>query len=177
MIVRRVPISTAAPFDLPAVKAHLRIDRPDDDEALESTARAVVAELEGYAQLALLDQSITVSLPAWPSLDDWPLPVAPLLDPASLSVTIAGTPFAEFGAVPGLRPALYPTGIVPEGRVVIGYTAGFGPSWADIPADLRLAILDQVAAAYDWRGNPEMKGTGLSPHTARIAARYRRVLA
>jgi hypothetical protein len=177
MIVSRTPISTAAPFDLPAVKAHLRIDRPDDDDALEAMARAVVAELEGYAQLALLDQAINVNLPAWPSLDDWPLPVAPLLDPASVSITVGGTPFGEFGVVPGLRPVLYPTGIIPEGRVVIGYTAGFGPSWADIPADLRLAILDQVAAACDWRGNPELSGTGLSPHTARIAARYRRVLA
>lgn len=177
MIVERTPVSTAEPFSLNAVKEHLRVTDISDDAGIRAMARAAALEIESYAQLALLDQTVRVTLPAWPSLDDWPLPVAPLLDPASLTVSVAGFAFTEFGAVPGLRPVIYPTGTIPEGRTVITYTAGFGAAEEDIPADLREAIKDQAAAAYDWRGNPEFKGNGLSAHMARIAARYRRVRA
>lgn len=43
-----------------------------------------------------------------------------------------------------------------------------------IPADLALAVMEQVAHAYDHRADPEAK-PGLTPAAARICARHRRV--
>lgn len=43
-----------------------------------------------------------------------------------------------------------------------------------IPADLALAVMEQVAHAYDNRADPEAK-PGLTPAAARICARHRRV--
>lgn len=43
-----------------------------------------------------------------------------------------------------------------------------------IPADLALAVMEQVAHAYDYRADPEAK-PGLTPAAARICARHRRV--
>jgi uncharacterized phiE125 gp8 family phage protein len=104
------------------------------------------------------------------------LPIAPYVAGAPLAVTIAGQAVAGFTVVDGLRPALRLTDLPVEGEVVVTYLAGFGATVAAIPPDLRHAILDQAAVAYDLRGRSDPKsGIGLSPHLARVAARYRRV--
>jgi len=41
--------------------------------------------------------------------------------------------------------------------------------------DILLAIADQASASFDVRGAGDGKSNGMSPHMARIAARYRRV--
>ena len=65
-----------------------------------------------------------------------------------------------------------------EARWIVTYEAGFGDEAAAVPADLAHAILDQAAALYDNRaGLAERNAQALSPHTARIAARYRGVRA
>jgi uncharacterized phiE125 gp8 family phage protein len=93
-------------------------------------------------------------------------------------VTVGGVNFNDLGVLVGIRPAVWLDGIdcSPEGEAIITYTAGFGDTLASIPPDLRHAILDQAAVAFDLRGQSDPKfGTGLSPHMARVAARYRRV--
>jgi hypothetical protein len=46
---------------------------------------------------------------------------------------------------------------------------------ADLPDDLRLAIIDQTAMLYDARGGMTERPTGLSLAASRICARYRGV--
>ena len=45
----------------------------------------------------------------------------------------------------------------------------------NLPADLRFAIIDQVALLYDARGGDTDRPVGLSMAAARIVARYRGV--
>jgi len=45
----------------------------------------------------------------------------------------------------------------------------------DLPADLRFAIIDQVALLYDARGGDTDRPVGLSLAASRIVARYRGV--
>ena len=45
----------------------------------------------------------------------------------------------------------------------------------DLPADLRFAIIDQVALLYDARGGDSDRPVGLSLAASRIVARYRGV--
>ena len=56
----------------------------------------------------------------------------------------------------------------------IALYCGISIDVAAIPADLALAVMEQVAHAYDHRADPEAK-PGLTPAAARICARHRRV--
>lgn len=176
MAVHREAISTVDPFDLAAIDRHCRTSGVAEFlPELQSQARAAATELEQYSQIALLDQKITVTLDRWPRASWFSLPVGPMPDALSVAITVDGEPYEGFAVIAGPRPALRFTGAKPCGLVVIEYEAGFGALAADIPEDIALALMDQVAATFDARGLGDGKTNGMSPHMARIAARYRRV--
>ena len=176
MIIERINRPTGATVTLGSAKAHLRVDGNDSDVEIMTMIAAAGRELEDYACLALLTQTIRVTLDCWPRASGFPLPIAPLLDILTVSVTADGVAFDAYAVIAGQRPALRLTGERPSGLVVIAYEAGFGIGASNIPADLGIAVLDQVAILYDMRGVTDPRqGTGLSPHMARTAARYRRV--
>ncbi len=176
MIVERVPQSNIRPFSLPDIKEHVRVTSFEEEFLLGSYGDSAALELEAYAQIALLDQLIRVTLESWPRSTTFNLPIAPMVDPLSVSITADGEPFAGYATITGLRPAVRVTDATkPCGVIVIEYTAGFGPNANDIPADLAIAIQDQAATFFDMRGEPEGKTNGMSAHMARITARYRRV--
>lgn len=148
---------------------------PNDDAAVSEVLRlsdAAVSEFEAFAQIAIADQTIRVSLQEWPAESWLSLPIAPLFDGSTVTLTSDGIVFAGFQTMTGLRPVLRLTSERPIGGIVITYRAGFG---GDVPPDIALAVLDQAAAFYDTRGAGDGKTNGMSPHMARIAARYRRV--
>lgn len=176
MIVERLTTPAGYPFATNTVADHLRLD---GDLVTEGNrhAKAAAGEVESYGQLALLTQTIRVTLEVWPEMNTlaFPLPIAPVINPASVTVIADGLAFTGFTVITGLRPALALTGDCPTGRVVIQFEAGFGADPAAIPPALAHAILDQAAAFYDARGAGDGKTNGMSPHMARIVARYRRV--
>jgi uncharacterized phiE125 gp8 family phage protein len=175
MRVERLTRLAVDHFDLASLEEFIRAT-PDMMPEAARLADAAALELENYASIALLNQSIRVRLDEWPGTDWLALPVAPYVAGAPLAVTVDGQAVAAFTAVDGLRPALRLADLPVDGEIVITYQAGFGATLAAIPPDLRHAILDQAAVAFDLRGQSEPKfGTGLSPHMARVAARYRRV--
>ena len=181
MIVTRTPLTTAAPYDLDAVKLHARVDGDDDDASLALMARAAAREIEAHCGLALLAQRITVTLsdwccrialpvgPFWPEgLAEHPLMVEAIDEAGNVTPHPAGW-WIEGGRYPVLH-----LDAVDGDDLVITYPAGFGDTAGSIPADLRLAIMDQAARSYDLRG-AEDGVQGLSLAASRIAARYRRV--
>lgn len=175
MIIERLTTPTALPFDTAALADHVRVT--DAGQITEATrhAKAAAGEAEDYGQLALLTQTIRVTLDAWPRAAWVALPIIPMLDPLSVTVTVDGVTFDDFAVVAGQRPAIRPTEGKPCGLVVIQYEAGFGDTAADIPAPLAHAILDQASALFDARGLGDGKSNGMSAHMARIVARYRGV--
>lgn len=180
MIVERITTPEGKPFVLESVKTHARVTFDGDDLELELFAAAAAAELEAYAGLALLTQTIRVTWPEWPQTLGCPvpLPIAPLIDPDTVVLSSYGETLEGVEVVQGLRPAIYLPGTPPAGRIVATYEAGFGPDAGTIPFDLVAAIQDQAAAYYDARGpvnEGEGRGNRMSPHMARVAARYRRV--
>lgn len=165
----RIPAAATDAFDLDALKLHARVDTDDDDAALELMGRAASHEVEGYCEIALLRQTIVLEIEAG---DPVLLPVGPLAPDAV--VTIDGEPI--IGAVTAGR---YPVLTFPDditGTCTVTYTAGYGDTAADIPADLQLAIIDHAARLYDLRGAAEGQ-QGLSIAAARICARHRQVRA
>ena len=181
MIVTRTPLTTAAPYDLDAVKLHARVSFDDDDASLAMMARAAAREIEAHSELALLRQLITVSftrtagpvrLPVGPldllALDDHPVTVRTREADGSLLTWPQG-----WWIDPARNPVLH-LDAVDGDSLVVTYPAGFGDTASSIPADLQLAIMDQATRLYDLRG-AEDGVQGLSLAASRIAARYRRV--
>lgn len=180
MIVSRTPLTEAAPFDIAEVARHCRAEEEDFEDELERLAYSAVAQFEDLAQVALLHQTVAVTLESADLIGALAgnilfLPVSPLIDATTLTVTEDGGAFTSFTVLTGQRPAIRFHTVTPQGLVVITYRAGFGDSHSDIPLDVRNAIHDQTAALFDSRGDFKTAGHGLSPHMARIAARYRRV--
>jgi uncharacterized phiE125 gp8 family phage protein len=167
MAYTRTPIAATDAFDLEALKLHARIDGDDEDAALTLMGRTAVAEIEAYCDIALLAQTITLSVEAGAPVV---LPVGPLAPDAV--VTMDGEPV--IGAVTrGRYPILaFPSDIT--GTVTVAYTAGYGDAVDDIPPDLQFAILDHASRLYDLRGADDGE-QGLSTAAARICARHRRV--
>lgn len=186
MHVIRLTVPTVDVFTSQELAAHLRIDATDPVHMADATcmARAAVRELELHGNFACITQAVRVTLDQWPEGKCLPLPVGPVHPWSEITITADGEAFTGYRLQAGLRPALWlvdgpPIGSLiedlPSEGIVIEYQAGFGDTAENVPPDLRLAVLDQAAAFFDVRGAGDGKTQHLSPHAARIAARYRRV--
>ncbi len=178
VLAQRTPLAVAAPFDLEAVKEHIRAVDAADDYAITVIAHAAAAELEQFAQIALLNQAIRVTIFDPVQEGGFWLPIGPVSDENTPTVSIDGQPFTAFDFVGGNRPymrwqAAYHD-LTPS-QITIDYQAGFGVAASDIPHDLSQALMDQAALHYDGRSPMDAKSLTTSPHMARIGARYRGV--
>ncbi len=178
MIVQRTRISTNPPFVLAEIKEYTRLEHDETDATVTKTAWEAVAEVESFAQIALLRQTIRLTIFDGVLGDGLSLPVGPMQDGAPLTVTLDGTATTAFDAVPGNRPYLSWDTALRGGahrRVVIEYEAGFGDNASDVPEDLGQAIIDQAYMIYDGRSIDEVLSRRRSMQLARVAARYRGV--
>ncbi len=148
-------------------KDHLRIgtgfaDVGAQDAALEGYLRASIAAIEGRIGKALISRNFLWQLSSWRGDGEQALPIAPVVSIASVTtVDMNGLNTtvdpARYRLVRDLqRPKLVALGstlpTVPQaGSVEIAFTAGFGPAWLDVPADLRQAVLLLAAQYYELR--------------------------
>lgn len=196
MLVHRTANSQALPFDLDDVKLHLRVADDAENDAITNIALTAAAEIEHFAQIAFLTQTIRVSI-FDPVLESGlHLPIGPGVtavtpiegsvtavtpsDWGVTAVTLDGEAFTDFTLVGGIRPYIHwkPSFFdrVPH-LLEIDYLAGFGPDASHVPDDLSQALMDQAALHYDGRSPMDAKSLTTSPHMARIGARYRGVRA
>lgn len=180
MLVHRIPVASGLPVALEVVKDHVRIVGSHDDDSIAQMIETAAAEVEHFAQIALLSTTIRVTI-FKPQANgyDLSLPIGPVADDATPTVTIDGDPFTAFDFVGGGRPyirwlASYHD-LHPE-RISVEYTAGW-PNASAIPSDLAQAVADQAALHYDGRSPMDAKSLTSSPHMARVGARYRGVRA
>ncbi|MEE2859394.1 MAG: head-tail connector protein [Paracoccus sp. (in: a-proteobacteria)] len=168
LIEETAPAAEALP--VAALRAHLRLaqgfDGPDD--AAETTAlagflRAAIATIEGRTGKVLLTRRFRMQLDDWRDRLGQSLPLAPVhaverieIDDAAGTVTVL--PPESWRLLPDTqRPIILPAGVilpnVPRlGFVTVTFTAGFGSSWSDVPADLAQAVILLAARYYDDRG-------------------------
>ncbi|MGJ8586373.1 MAG: head-tail connector protein [Marinosulfonomonas sp.] len=179
MLVERAPLSENLPFDLDNIKTHVRVDGGEDDNALGIIGQTAAAEIEQFAQIALLSQVVNLTIFDPDFSTGLHLPIGPVLAVNTPTISIDGEAFTAFDFVAGIRPYLHwsggHTGHTAT-RMSIEYMAGFGESQADIPHDLAQAIMDQAALHYDGRSPMSARELTTSPHMARIGARYRGVI-
>ncbi|WP_306111563.1 MULTISPECIES: hypothetical protein [unclassified Roseovarius] len=180
MVVNRFPSSSAAPFLLQDVQTHLRADDDEELSAVDTMARAAAHEIEQFAQIALLTQTIRVKI-FDPTQDcGIRLPIGPADEENPPTVSIDGETFTAFDFAGGIRPYIHWNSsfqnLTPR-LILIEYQAGFGSTASQIPSDLAQAIMDQAALHYDGRSPMDAKSLTTSPHMVRIGARYRGVQA
>lgn len=178
MLVHRTAGSSAHPFILDELKAHIRVNDTVDDAAIINMGHTAAAEIEQFAQIALLNQTIRVTI-FDPSRDSGLLlPIGPATSAHTPTVTIDGEAFTAFAFVGGNRPYLrwlFSYHDLSPSRITIEYQAGFGAAASDIPHDLTQALMDQAALHYDGRSPMDARSLTTSPHMARVGARYRGV--
>ncbi len=168
------PIPASA-LPLAVFRDHLRqssgfSDAVSDDALLSQYLRAAMAQVEGRTGRALMAREFALRLTRWRDGYAQPLTIAPVTAVASVTLVDAGGVEALVPAqsyilqADSARPRLVAAGtalpnIPTGGSVVILLTAGFGPAWDDIPADLRQAVLLLAAQYYEGRdagGSAEM---------------------
>ncbi|SEL66518.1 phage conserved hypothetical protein, phiE125 gp8 family [Roseivivax marinus] len=178
MLVHRTAGGAALPFVLNDLKTHLRVLDDAEDDAIRNMGETAAAEIEQFAQIALLTQTIRVTV-FDPERSSWlNLPIGPVSFDAVPTVTVDGELFTAFELVGGNRPCIrWLAGYhdLSPGRLTIEYQAGFGNAAADVPSDLAQALMDQAALHYDGRSPMDAKSLTTSPHMARVSARYRGV--
>ncbi|WP_172293753.1 phage head-tail connector protein [Pseudoruegeria sp. HB172150] len=178
MLVHRTAGSAELPFVLDDLKLHLRAPDDSEDSAIENIGATAAAEIEQFAQIALLTQTIRVTIFDPCGEQGLRLPIGPVDDDNTPTVTIDGEAFSEFEFAGGNRAYIWWKeayfSLTPS-RMTIEYMAGFGDAASDVPPDLAQALMDQAALHYDGRSPMDSKSLTASPHMARIGARYRGV--
>lgn len=179
MIIQRTPVAAGLPFTLADHKAYLRLDHDDENASIESMGDAAASEVERFAEIALLTQTITVNHIGYLVEAPLRLPIGPGAPDPAVTVAVDGAPFSGFDLIAGFRPVLsWHSDLIGQtfDLLTIEYTAGFGGTAGDIPSDLKQAIADQMALMFDGRSPMDrLRDLTSSPHMARIAARYRGV--
>lgn len=173
------------------VKDHLRMgsgfaDDTLQDGLIESYTRAALAAIEARIGKMLFRRRFRWVLECWRDGDEQALPVAPVSGIVSVTLEDAeGTdvvvPATAYRLIPDLhRPRLVgkaatlPT-IPTLGLVRVVFDAGFGPDWADVPVDLRQAVLLLAAEFYEHRHDDNAQAAGLPFGVVTLIERWRTV--
>ncbi len=190
MLVEETSVPPSAlPVD--EFKAHLRLGSGFSDESLqdgvlESFLLAAMSAIEARTGKVLIERAFSWNLSHWRNAQMQGLPVAPvtqvtgvtLVDRQGDAVTVA--PSAYRLVQDHQRPALRPLGsclpgVPDQGSVVIGFVAGFGAAWSDVPADLRQAVLMLAAHYYEYRHETSLSSGCMPFGVTSLLERYRPV--
>ena len=166
-----VEVTAPAPEALPVagLRDHLRLGTgfetvadAAETAALAGFLRAAMATIEARTGKALLARQFRLRLEEWRDPMGQPLPLAPVaaierveIDNGAGQLVLVDP--ASYRLIPDMqRPVLAPVGaFLPQipgaGHVTITFRAGFGPQWADVPADLAQAVLLLAARYHEVR--------------------------
>ncbi len=178
MLINRIAASSAQPFILDDLKSHIRLSDDFDDAVITKMGYTAAAELEQFAQIALLTQTIRITI-FDPDRDSglW-LPIGPVAADNLPIITFDGEVFTAFIFEAGNKPYIkwqMPYYDHHPSRITVEYQAGFGADAANIPHDLTQALMDQAALHYDSQSPMDARSLTTSPHRARAGARFRGV--
>lgn len=161
-----VSSSSALAVSVQEAKNYLHIDYANDDWLIDTLIRSATKRLEKYTGCAFLQANVEALICIE---DTQELPYGPVGDITSVMKDDGDGNFAATTdyKVYGIE---FKT-IVPDvsGTYKISYQAG----WGQLPQDLRLAVLAEVAYQFENRGDDN---TARLSHTAKeLAGRYRRL--
>ncbi len=190
MLIEQTSVpAIALPVD--QFKDHLRLgtgfaDDAVQDTVLETYLRSAMAAVEARTGKILVSRQYMWSLTAWRSLSSQAFPVAPVS--AISSVTVLD----RLDVATVVDPATYKLqkddhrpkilsidsclpGISIGGSAEIVFTAGYGPTWGDLPADLGHAAMLLAAHYYENRHINTLQDAGMPFGVTTLIERYRTV--
>ena len=179
MLLTEVTGIAAEALPVQGLKDHLRLgtgfaDAGMQDGLIEGYLRAAMAAIEGRVGKVLIARRFMLQLEDWRDGSEQALPVAPVTGIVSVTLYDMGGAATVVAAdryrlvADTHRPKLAASGyllpLVPaEGRIEVVFDAGFGETWADVPADLQQAVYLLAAHYYEHRSEFAEVPPGL-PH-------------
>lgn len=192
-VMNLVEMSTISVFDLPiqAFRDHLRAgtgfaEDTLQDSMLEAVLRASLAAIEARIGKALFARNYRWTVSGWRSPEEQALPIAPVTAITGvLTLNRSGETtshdsnqilLVEDLQRPMMRAALSALPSIPAGGTAeVTFTAGYGATWDDIPADLRQAVLCLAAYFYENRGDAALDDGNMPFQVTVLTERYRTV--
>ncbi len=188
ILTEETPVPLAA-LPVAHFRDHLRLSTgfADDtlqDDLLEGFLRAALTAIERRISKALFQRSFVWELSDWTSQSAAALPLAPVSDLTSVNLVDAqGTELAlpldgYFLERDDHRPILrsrsggLPT-LASGTSVRLRFVAGYGPAWADLPADLTQAVLLLAAHYYEFRSETALSDGCMPFGVTALIERYR----
>jgi len=193
MSLQRISGPAAEPVTLAEAKAFARVDGSGEDGAITAMIAAARLAFERETGLVLLHQDWEWTLDRFPEPGlegrrTLELPLAPIVDideflvrdNAGAETDIPPADYVLDVAAPLPRlvekgRGLWPAPKASAAGVRLAFTAGFGASASNVPADIRQAILELVAHAYERRGLGDGEFDLSSPRVTSLLAPFRRV--
>lgn len=190
MLVEETTVPLSA-LPVATFQDHMRMGSGFSDDGLqadllEGFLRAAVAAIEARTGKITIERTFSLSLTAWRNDGAQPLPLAPVT--AIVGVDLLDRNGAENRASSDVyrlvkdthRPKIEAMGAalprIPHGGVVrIHMSAGYGPDWSDLPADLAQAILMLAAHYYEFRHDQFASGHAMPFGVSSLIERYRNI--
>lgn len=185
-----VEVGTLVTADFPvgALREHLRLgtgfgEDALQDDVLEGFLRAAVAAVEARTGKVLLSREFLMTLSIWRTASGQDLPVAPvtaigsviLRDQAGAAepLDLDSIRLIEDQHHPSIRSLGFCLPTIPlNGEAEIGFTAGYG-AWADVPEDLKQAVLLLAAHYYEFRSETTLSQGCMPFGVTSLLERYR----
>lgn len=179
------PTSIAASaLPIADLRAHLRIGTGFADDTLQdglltAALKAALQTIERQTGRALINRKFLLRLHRWHRPDRQSLPRAPVTEISEIAIRrpngerITVDPGRFRLAVDDHGSTIRAAGLFPSlsrgAAAEIGFMAGYGPDWADIPGDLALATVILAAARYEDRSG----NVGIPAAVSSLIAPYR----
>lgn len=156
------------------------------DGKLDSCLRAALSTVEARTGKALFQRAFRWQIGGWSGIDAQQIPLAPVQSLDAISLVMRDGQITELDALDyriaddAHRPVLLPlSGVLPAvqqgGQIDMTLTAGYGPDWADIPGDLREAVLILGADYFDMPQTREAGLPGLPASVQALVEPYRNI--
>lgn len=170
MALKIITPPQSEPVSLAEAKEHLRIDGTDHDNLLTSLISAARRAAEEFCRRAFITQTWKLIFDADEVIDDIEVPRPPLQSVTSIAYYDQGGAQQAFASTnywvdtdsgPGRiylrKGATWPTAMRDKGSLEVQYKAGYGDAGANVPDDIRRAILRIIADMFE---HPEDVITG-----------------
>lgn len=190
MLIEQTGVPSAA-LPVQEFKNHLRLgtgfaDDGAQDLLIEGYLRAAIGAIEGRIGKALIARNFLLTLEDWRQPGEQALPVAPVSAVAALTTverdgtTMLVDPARYVLQRDSQRPKIIATGgclpgIPLGGTVEIAFTAGFGPAWVDVPADLGQAVFLLAALYHENRHETDARAQAMPFGVMALIERWRTV--
>lgn len=162
MTYAQIAAPAREPVTLAEAKAHMRLDEDNEDAFITALISIARCHLEHTTGLALMSQAFRLYLDRWPADGVVRIARGPVLTIDAVTVydgegVAQAVPLAGHGLDGRARPARFCLPHPPApGRAMNGieidFTAGFGETGADVPDELKRALMMHVALMFAYRG-------------------------